>query len=45
MVEVFLDKYLEGKIADPQKRKDITMAEFKEVVGVNLILTGSDLCD
>ena len=46
MVEGFLDKYL-GKfgIEDSKKRKNITLAEFKEKVGVNLILTGSDLTD
>ena len=43
MIEKLLDKYLTPFIDDPVKRKNITMAEFKEVLGVNLIFTGSDL--
>ena len=43
MLEKLLDKYLEDYIPDSEKRKNITMAEFKAALGVNLILTGSDL--
>ena len=43
MIEKLLDKYLAPYIDDPIKRKNITMGEFKEVLGVNLIFTGSDL--
>ena len=43
MLERVLDKYLEDYIPDPNKRKNVTMAEFKAALGVNLILTASDL--
>ena len=45
LIEKYLDKYLEPLIPDPEKRKNITMAEFKEKLGINLIFTGSDLND
>ena len=45
IIEKYLDKYLEPLIPDPEKRKNITMAEFKEKLGINLIFTGSDLND
>ena len=43
MLEKLLDKYLEDYIPDSEKRKNVTMGEFRAALGVNLIITGTDL--
>ena len=43
MLERVLDKYLAPYIDDSDKRKNITLAEFKQLLDVNLIFTASDM--